>query len=114
MATRFTSFDLFDQPRRLRFDPNAVADLEGVLGMSLSRILGEGGIRVIRAMLWAGLKWEDRGLTLERVGTLMAAYMDSGGTVEALVKPITGAMAAAGWIELGPTITTEQGNEPGA
>lgn len=105
-----------DKPRRLRFDLNALADLEGVLGLGIGQIFKEEmiGVRVIRALLWAGLKWEDRGLTLERVGTLLNSYLESEGTLQGLLDKIMEALTAAGWLAgLGGT-EADQGNGAGA
>jgi hypothetical protein len=55
-----------DRPRRLRYDANALAELEAVTGKSMGEILAlntsELGMNLLRAILWAGLIHEDRGL----------------------------------------------------
>lgn len=126
--TRFVPIEL-DRPRRLRFDANALADLEGVMGMGLSRIMSEEqiGVRAFRAMIWAGLKWEDRGLTLERAGRILMAYIERGGSLTDLGKRVNEAMKAAGWMRAQPTPEelemdeeeqlgedSDEGNEQGA
>ena len=58
-----------DKPRTLRLDYNAMCAAEGVLGRTVIR--QEVGLSEIRAIMWAGLKHEDRALTLERVGELL-------------------------------------------
>lgn len=109
MATRFVVIEL-DRPRRLRFDANALADLEGVMGMGLGRMMADDqmGIRTLRAMLWAGLKWEDRGLTLERAGRLIMQYVEQGGSLPVLGVKMKDAMIAAGWMKAAPLTEEEE------
>jgi hypothetical protein len=86
-----------DRPRRIRFDVNALSDAEEALGMGLGAVMQtQMGVRMIRALLWAGLRWEDRGLTLERTGTLIQQYIESGGTLEDLGEKLTQALVASG------------------
>lgn len=74
-----------DKPRNLRFDVNAISDFEDKTGKSVTSLGDEtSGLSIMRSLLWAGLKHEDRGLTLERVGNIMGVYFDNGGTIEDL------------------------------
>lgn len=91
-----------DKPRRIRFDTNALCDAEEALGVGIGAMLNQQvGFRVIRALLWAGLRWEDRGLTLERTGVLMQRYIEAGGTVESLAEAVTQALLASGLFKTG-------------
>lgn len=70
-------FNLFDRPRHLKFDINAIADIEretktGIMNLLQNERLGFDSIRVL---LWGGLKHEDRNLTIEKVGDLIQNYM---------------------------------------
>ena len=58
-----------DRPRNLKLTFNAMCEAEGVLKHAVVR--GDFGLEDIRALLWAGMKHEDRSLTLNRVGDLM-------------------------------------------
>ena len=73
-----------DRLRRLKYDVNALAEFEGVVGQSLPSLFslrdGEspeemgrrvGGFRVARALLWAGLLFESPRLTLHEAGNLI-------------------------------------------
>lgn len=69
---------LLDRPRRLRFSINAFVDLEKALKRPLGAILtGTTAVSIedFRAMLWAGLRWEDPDLTLEKAGEVLEAYL---------------------------------------
>lgn len=86
-----------DKPRRLRFDVNALADLEEKMGVSFAMLLhpSRAGFSSYRGLIWAGLKWEDRGLTLERAGNMLQTYFANGGTEDQLTEWIDKALVAA-------------------
>jgi hypothetical protein len=92
------AFELFDKPRRLRFDVNALSDLEEAMGTGIVTLLQEEnlGFRAMRNFLWAGLKWEDRGLTKERVGNMMTKYLEEDGDLASLMSVVSRAIAASG------------------
>ena len=87
-----------DKPRRLRFDVNALADAEQSLGMGLGKILGEeASFWLIRTLLWAGLKWEDRRLTPEKAGAILTEYLsEKDGDLEAVATTVMEAVMASG------------------
>jgi hypothetical protein len=72
-----------DKPRQMAFTLNAIADVEEVLDPlpvissesadNLFRRMKEGkaGVRITRALLWAGLRTSDPDLTLTQAGALM-------------------------------------------
>lgn len=63
-----------DKERHLKFNLNALILAEEITGKKLSQ-LGENkegfDLAFLRGMLYAGLKWEDKELTLEEVGDLI-------------------------------------------
>ena len=78
--------------RRLRYDINAAAEMEELMGgKSLLYVLGSpmaAGFSAIRVLLWGGLKHADKGLTLQRVGLMMQEYMEAGGNLGELAERI--------------------------
>lgn len=78
--------------RRLRYDINAAADMEELMGgKSLLYVMSNpmaAGFSAIRVLLWGGLKHAEKGLTLQRVGLMMQEYMESGGSIETLAEKI--------------------------
>ena len=82
--------------RKLRYDINAAADMEELMGgKSLLYVLGNpmsAGFSAIRVLLWGGLKHAEKGLTLQRVGLLMQEYMEEGGSMESLAVKICDAV----------------------
>jgi len=63
----------------LKFDMNALAEMEGQLGEDFQRLLDEAGsnpsVRLLRAALWAGLnntaKFARKPLSIQKVGSLI-------------------------------------------
>lgn len=99
LVQREVPFDFtgFKKPRLLRYEVNSLSDLEAELGMSPREIFRtRTGILTTRALLWAGLKHEDRSLTPERVGTFLTAYLRSGGTLEDVMVPVAQAIKLSG------------------
>lgn len=86
------------EEKKLRFDVNAVSDIEEYFGKGIGVIFSEDqvGFRTIRAFYWAGLKWRDRGLTIERAGKFVQALLDQGETIETMMKPVIKALELSG------------------
>ncbi|WP_413373292.1 hypothetical protein [Paenibacillus taichungensis] len=63
-----------DKPRNIVFDLNAFIELEEIYGTKQEAVkaLQTGGLKHVRAWLWAGLVHEDRSLTVERVGSIFS------------------------------------------
>lgn len=87
-----------DKPRFLRFDINAIADLEEATGKSLMELMDENniGISAMRALLWAGLKHQDKLLTLQRAGELIQAFIVNGGSLATLMEKVAKAITSSG------------------
>lgn len=86
----------FDKPRHIRFDLNALVEIEAISGKSLTTLLGDLSLTTLRDLTWAGLKHEDRRLTRERVGDLLQGYLENGGTTERLIEQLVDALEQSG------------------
>lgn len=66
-----------DKERQLRFDLNALIDASEASPAAVEAyVTGKGGgLPAVRALLWAGLKEDDRRLTLKTVGDLIQAEL---------------------------------------
>lgn len=83
--TRFRLFERYEENKKnpdearkrfLRFDVNALADFEQETGMGYQQlIMQKATFAAARALTWAGLKQEDRVLTLEDVGRLISKWL---------------------------------------
>lgn len=74
----FNEFSKYENGKRrnLKFDVNALADFEQETGMGFGLLMKQRAVFAsARAMLWAGLKHEDRALTIEDVGDLLGQYI---------------------------------------
>ena len=69
-----------DKKRTLKFDLNALVDVEDRLGYSLSEMGDKVSIKAMRTLLTAGLRHEDPELTEEYVGSLIT--LDNMGAVQ--------------------------------
>src|SRR5687768_11197914 len=77
-TTPFEEFKTYEynRPRSLKYDVNALADFEQETGMGFALMMNQrASFGATRAMLWAGLKHEDRALTIEDVGDLLSDYL---------------------------------------
>lgn len=100
MATqrRYAEVTFGDEVKLIRFDFNALADLEEHFGKGINAIMQEEniGFRTIRALYWAGLKWKERGLTIERAGKLIESKLEDGVSVQELMEPVVRALRSSG------------------
>lgn len=82
MAITSISFHAFSayergRVRNLRYDINALADFEQLTGMGFGQLMSmKAMFATCRALLFAGLKHEDRTLTVERVGELIFEFIN--------------------------------------
>jgi hypothetical protein len=93
-----------------RLDFNAVADLEGMMGKGINALVNEEnvGFNTIRAFYWAGLKFKDKGLTLNKAGNLVQELLYEGKEFKELMAPVTEALIAAGIVKRKETDTDNQ------
>lgn len=100
MGNYAVTMEIGGRARRIRFDMNALSDLEGALGKSVADILGGDGralgFSAIRALVWAGLRHEDRGLTLERAGSMIQSALEGGMSLADVLAKVSEAIAACG------------------
>lgn len=106
-----------DKHRKLRYDFNAIADLEAVTRKPLAHMvlpLSLGSFDAIRALLWAGLKWEDPKLTVAGAGNLAGQWIEmSGSDVGGLTEVLMDALIDAGWFEPKDANETLEGDGQG-
>ena len=89
--------ELMGKLRRIKFDYNALADLEDTAGKSIGTLFTDEsniGFSTIRLLVWAGLRHDERGLTLQRTGLMIDQYMSDGGELSTLLQPFFAALKA--------------------
>jgi hypothetical protein len=103
--SEFKEFSKYENGRIrfLQFDVNALADFEEKTGMGFAQLMQQKAVFAsARAMLWAGLKRNDRALTIEYVGDLISMYLKDEDvprgehTVDTLLMVTIGAAAEQG------------------
>lgn len=94
--------ELGGKSRRLRYDFNAIADIEQKAGLGIGALFDENraGLNSLRLLIWGGLKWQERGLTVEQAGQLVGDYLKDGGSLEELMGKVTDALRQSGVIGL--------------
>jgi hypothetical protein len=98
--------------KTLRYNFNAIADVEERAKTGIGTLLSEEriGFNSMRYLVWAGLKWEDRGLTIERTGLMLQQYFKDGGTFELLSLIVMNALKASGVLQMQEEETEEEKN----
>lgn len=75
--------------RTMRFDINALADFEQEAGMGFGQLMSTKALfATARALAWAGMRHEDRGITVAAVGTKIQEYMAEGGAVDEILTEL--------------------------
>ncbi len=102
-------FDYFGRPRKLRYDSNAICDLEDagvnvlgfISGIAQSYVENNtdmalnlmGGVKFLRLFLYHGLKWDDNTLTLLKIGNWIDVAQENGAEItdmwKAVIKALT-------------------------
>lgn len=96
--SRCVEIELGGKTRKLRYDFNALADIEDKAKVGIGALLsGERiGFSTIRLLLWGGLKHENRGLTIDVTGGMVQKYIDEGGNTEELLEKVINALELSG------------------
>lgn|SRR5690606_12688582 len=95
---RYVEVELGGAVRKLRYDFNAIVELEEYFNKGIGAILNEEqvGFRVIRAMYWAGVRAFNKKVTIDQVGNWLQEEIENGKGIEELFEPITKALQVSG------------------
>ena len=87
-----------DKTKRLKYDFNAIADIEERAGAGIAKLFSEEmiGLHTIRLLLWAGLRHADPGITIQRAGDMIKTMLDGGQTLEGIVELMMDALNKSG------------------
>lgn len=106
MTERSVAISL-DKTRHLRYSFNDIADIEDALGMYFPDVVTAGfSFRITRALLWGGIKWEDKSLRsnpagLLATGDIIQAWVEKGGKLDVLYNKCGEGLVASGILEGG-------------
>lgn len=83
--------------RSLRFDLNALADFEQETGMGFGQLMGSKALfATARGLIWAGLRHEDKAITVTGVGAKLQEYLASGGDINEVLTVVFAAAQKQG------------------
>lgn len=101
-----------DQPRKFRYDYNAIADVEERAGLGIGAMFSEQriGYHIIRLLVWGGLKWDNRGLTTDAVGKMIGKFLENGGELGTIVLEIKDMLVKAKIIQEADDDEEQEGN----
>jgi len=94
----YVEIELGGKTRKLKFDYNALCEAEAKADKPIMQLLSSDnlGMASIRALLYGGLVWQERGLTLLRTGQMLSEYLCSGGEIGDLMAKISEAINLSG------------------
>ena len=101
MRGNSVEFTVKGKAKRLRYDFNAIADIEEKAGAGVMKLFSDEmmGFHTIRLLLWGGLRHEDHGLTIQRAGMIITDLMDEGVELQEIGDLITKGLMASGIIK---------------
>ena len=91
-------FEVNGQVKQLRYDFNAIADIEEHANKGITALFNEDmiGFHTIRLLFWGGLRHADRGITTQRAGQIVKQMLEEGHTIESLMELIMDGITKSG------------------
>lgn len=110
---RTYTFSVEDKEYTLKYDFNAICEIEDSEKTGISALLGGDrvGYSTIRLILWGGLRWKNAGLTKQAVGYMITKYMNEGGDLEELVNNAVSLITEVRGMKAKKDDEDESGNE---
>lgn len=75
-----------DREREIRFNTRAIIEAETILNMPFTKIVESEGFAIMRGLLWAGLRHEDRALSIDQINGFMDTLREQGRMGEVMPK----------------------------
>ena len=100
MSLAYTEIALGGRNRKVRYAIRDLRDLERVLAKPLGDAVADMtrlGAEPLSIFLWAGLKHEDRPLTIEKTLDLIQEHVDSGGEISDIRQAVNDALVLSGY-----------------
>jgi hypothetical protein len=93
----FVEVELGGKARLLKFDFNAICEVEERTGKGIAAIFSEQqvGFNTVRLFLWAGLKWKIPGLQPQQVGQWLQQEAEQGKQPMSFMEPVMLALKRA-------------------
>lgn len=99
-----------DKRRELKFDIRSCRELEAQLGKPLGAVLQDitnFGINAMVVSLWAGLKHDDKAITINFTEKLFSKYVTDKKSMRVLIKKLSDAMDETGLFQKDEDITED-------
>lgn len=68
-----------ETPRTLRFGTNAMVEAQDLLGKPINQLGSDLGLKELRVLVYAGLKWEFKAISLPKAGDIIDEVIDRHG-----------------------------------
>jgi len=68
-----------ETPRTLRFGTNAMVEAQDLLGRPINQLGADLGLKELRVLVYTGLKWDFKAITLAKAGDIIDEVMDAHG-----------------------------------
>jgi hypothetical protein len=95
----YSTLLFLDKPRHLRYDIQAILDLDQLLPGGFKTIFAMGAnLDALRIIFWAGLKHEDNVITFDQVEEYLKEGIAAGWTLEKLVEIFAHTLWEQGWL----------------
>jgi len=111
MRKVYYTFEFDDKEYTLKYDYNAICDIEEVADKSIQALLTTDrvGQNTARLLLYGGLKWADRTMTKAKAGSLIGRMIQAkeNELLETVVSEAVKLLVSA----IQPETTTEEGEE---
>lgn len=82
---RTFTFEVDGKSYTIKYDYNAIADIEVMVGESITKYVEKESFDMLRVLLWGGLKWKMNGITRQQAGFLIEKVAKENGLKE-LIK----------------------------
>lgn len=91
---------ILDRPRKLRYDWSALAAFEKEADITVADLFSEAerkiGFHTILYLVWAGIRFENPKITVERVAQILQKWAGEGGDTNQLMAGILSALKNSG------------------
>lgn len=111
---QFVNFEVKNNTKRLRYDFNALADIEQMAGVGAEELFSQkrAGFHLIRLLLWGGLRADDPGITVQRAGLIVSDMLKEGYTLEDIGALIQDGLIKSGLLDKADEEAEESENPP--
>lgn len=74
---RTVSFEVEDKNYQVRFDYNAITDMEELMnGEPILSFIQKGSMNTVRILIWGGVKWKIPGITKQQAGYIVQKLIE--------------------------------------